>query len=110
MVPSYPVTVLEYLDPGGHNPYADWFDELNAPAAAKVVIGLTRLAQGNYSNVKAVGAGLMECKIDFGPGYRIYFGKDGERLVILLGGGIKRRQQSDIRIAQMRWSDYKKRK
>lgn len=110
MLPSSPATVLEYLDQGGHSPYADWFDRLNAQAAARVVVAVTRLTQGNFSNVKAVGGGVMEYKIDFGPGYRIYFGKDGERLVILLGGGTKPRQQNDIRTAQARWSDYKQRK
>ncbi len=110
MLPSYPVAVLEYLDPGGRSPYAAWFEQLNAQAAAKVVVALTRLAQGNFSNVKAIGRGVMEYKIDFGPGYRVYFGKDGSRLVILLGGGTKHRQQNDIRTAQMRWQDYKERK
>ena len=88
MLPSHPATVLEYLDPVGRSPYADWFDRLNAQAAAKVVVAVARLTQGNFSNVKAVGGGVMEYKIDFGPGYRIYFEKDGDRLVILLGGGM----------------------
>jgi putative addiction module killer protein len=60
--------------------------------------------------VKGVGAGVSESRIDFGPGYRIYFGKDGERIVILLGGGTKKRQQKDINDAIARWQDYKKRK
>ena len=55
---------------------------------------------GNLSNSKGVGAGVHECRIEFGPGYRVYFGKEGDRLVILLGGGTKKRQQSDIRKAQ----------
>jgi putative component of toxin-antitoxin plasmid stabilization module len=58
--------------------------------------------------VKGVGSGVQEYRIDFGPGYRIYFGKDGDRLVILLGGGTKRRQQNALALA--RWTDYKKRK
>jgi putative addiction module killer protein len=65
---------------------------------------------GNFSNVKGVGAGVFECKINFGPGYRIYFGKDGEEIVILLGGGTKRRQENDIQAALGRWEDYKQRK
>lgn len=73
-----------------------WFDRLNAHAAAKVATALTRLAAGNFSNVKGVGSGVFEYRIDFGPGYRVYFGKDDERLVILLGGGTKKRQQQDI--------------
>ena len=71
---------------------------------------MTRLSLGNISNVKGVGAGAFETKIAFGPGYRVYFGKDGESLVILLAGGTKRRQQQDIKAAQERWQDYKDRK
>jgi putative addiction module killer protein len=67
------------------------------------------MAQGNLSNAKSVGAGVHEYRIDFGPGYRIYFGKDGERLVILLAGGTKKRQQDDIRTAQELWADYRRR-
>lgn len=62
-----------------------------------------RIGQGNFSNVKGVGSGVYECTIDFGPGYRIYFGKDGDRLVILLGGGTKKRQQRDIATAIVLW-------
>lgn len=65
---------------------------------------------GNFSNVKGVGAGVFEYKIDFGPGYRVYFGKDGDRLVILLGGGTKKTQDRDIVTVRARWQDYKKRK
>jgi len=104
------IDVREYNDPRGRSPYAGWFNRLNAQAAAKVATGLTRLAGGNFSNVKGVGSGVFECRIDFGPGYRVYFGKDGERLVILLGGGTKKRQQRDIADAIARWQDYKNRK
>jgi putative addiction module killer protein len=83
------VEVREYLDRGGRSPYAAWFVRLNSEAAAKVAATLARIQQGNFSSAKGVGAGVYECRIDFGPGYRIYFGKDGERLVILLGGGTK---------------------
>jgi putative addiction module killer protein len=104
------IDVREYLDPSGLSPYADWFDDLNAEAAARVAKGITRIGQGNFSNVKGVGAGVFEYTLDFGPGYRIYFGKDGDRVVILLGGGTKKRQQQDINDAIARWRDYKKRK
>ena len=60
--------------------------------------------------LKGVGTGVFELRLDFGPGYRIYFGKDGETLVILLGGGTKKRQQIDIEVAQTLWQEYKKRK
>jgi putative addiction module killer protein len=72
--------------------------------------GPIRIPLGNFSNVKSVGAGVYECKINFGPGYRVYFGKEGEQMVILLSGGTKQRQQSDIRLALERWEDYKQRK
>jgi putative addiction module killer protein len=110
MLPLKPVEILEYLDWKGRSPYGEWFDSLNAPAAAKVTVAITRLAQGNFSNAKGVGGGVYEHRVDFGPGYRIYFGRDGERLVILLAGGTKKRQQNDIEHAQARWQDYKKRK
>ena len=71
---------------------------------------LYRIGLGNFSNVKGVNAGVFECKINFGPGYRVYFGKDGEQIVILLGGGTKQRQQIDIGLALGRWDDYKQRK
>jgi putative addiction module killer protein len=87
-----------------------WFGKLDAFAATKVVTAVSRLEAGNTSNVDAVGEGVNELKIDFGPGYRVYFGWDGSDLVILLGGGTKKRQNSDIRKAQGYWSDYKTRK
>ena len=65
---------------------------------------------GNISNAKSVGAGVFELKVNFGPGYRVYFGKDGDEIVILLGGGTKKREQRDIEAAQDRWQDYKDRK
>jgi putative addiction module killer protein len=104
------IEIREYLDAGGYSPYAKWFDRLNPQAAAKVVIAVTRMGYGNLSNSKGVGAGVHECRIEFGPGYRVYFGKEGDRFVILLGGGTKKRQQGDIRKAQALWRDYKARK
>ena len=83
---------------------------MDAAAAARVNTAVTRIRQGNLSNAKGVGEGVLEFKIDFGPGYRIYFGRDGNVLVILLGGGTKKSQQSDIALAHGRWSDYKARR
>jgi putative addiction module killer protein len=99
-----------YVDEGGNKPFAAWLDTLDPTAAAKAAIALARMEQGNFSAVKGVGAGVYEYRIDFGPGYRIYFGRDGNTLVILLGGGTKKRQNKDIRTAQERWNDYKRRK
>lgn len=94
----------------GRSPFTRWLRALNVHAAAKVATALERVADGNLSNVKAVGGGVLEQKIDFGPEYRVYFGRDGERLIILLAGGTKKRQQEDIRQAQANWEDYRKRK
>ena len=96
-----------YVGPGGLQPFATWFAELDAIARAKVTRAIARLEQGNFSNVKSVGEGVLEYRIDFGPGYRVYFGRDGEALVILLTGGTKRRQQRDIDTAHAYWLAYK---
>jgi len=99
--------VREYLDTNGRSPFAEWFDRLHAPAAAKVSIALARMEQRNFSNAKSVGRGVYEYKLEFGPGYRIYFGQEGDSLIILLGGGTKKRQQRDIHRALVLWNEYK---
>jgi putative addiction module killer protein len=78
-----------YVAENGNQPFADWFDELDAHAAARIAVALTRMGHGNFSTANGVGAGVYEYKIDFGPGHRIYFAKDGDHIVILLGGGTK---------------------
>jgi len=75
-----------------------------------VTAALYRMGQGNFSNVEGVGGGVFEYRIDFGPGYRVYFGKDGETLVVLLGGSSKKRQQQAIEGAQQSWKEYRRRK
>ena len=108
-----PYRVLElryYLTAGGESPFESWFDGLDASAAAKVSVALVRLGQGNTSNAKIVGEGVLEYRIDWGPGYRVYFGRDGETLVILLTGGTKQRQQRDIGRAKEFRMDYKRRR
>jgi putative addiction module killer protein len=104
------LTIGEFLERDGASPFAKWFATVDAAAAAKITTAVRRLELGNFSNVKGVGAGVFEYRIDFGPGYRIYFGKDGETLVILLGGGTKKAPDRDIAAAHARWQDYKKRK
>jgi putative addiction module killer protein len=99
-----------YLASNGGSPFEEWFSGLNAAAAAKVAVALARLEQGNLSNAKAVGEGVLEYRIDWGPGYRVYFGRDGEALMILLTGGSKQRQQRDIDVAKASWADYKRRR
>ncbi len=102
--------ILEYLDSEARSPFAIWFEGLNAPAAAKVAAALYQLAAGNRSNVKGVGSGVFERKIDFGPGYRVYFGRDGQSVIVLLGGSSKQRQQQAVGAAKERWAQYRRRK
>ena len=100
----------EYEDSDGRSPFALWFDALDTPAAVKVARSVVRLEAGLNPNVKPVGKGVHEARIDFGPGYRVYFAFDGMDLILLLGGGEKHRQNDDIVAAQERWFDYKQRK
>jgi putative addiction module killer protein len=104
------VEIEEYLDENGDSPFNDWFQNLDLQAGARVTRSLTRIALGNLADTKSVGAGVLENRIEFGPGYRIYLGRDGDTLIVLLAGGTKRRQQADIEAARARWADYKRRK
>jgi putative addiction module killer protein len=105
-----PADIREYLTEDGSSPFGTWFEGLDAPAAAKVTTAVARMEHGNLSHTKPVGKGVYENKIEYGPGYRIYFANDGERLIILLGGGTKKGQSRDIRRAQEYWKDFKQRK
>lgn len=102
--------IREYREADGCSPFGEWRGGLDAGPRQRVTTAVLRIGLGNFSNVKGVGGGVFECKINFGPGYRVYFGKDGEEIVILLGGGTKQRQQNDIQVALGRWEDYKERK
>jgi putative addiction module killer protein len=109
--PLYLVNKLvAYVTEEGKAPFDDWFDSLDTTAALKVRTALARIETGNLGDVKPVGQGVSERRITFGPGYRVYFGKDGDKLVILLCGGTKKRQARDIEQAKAFWDDYKNRK
>jgi len=103
------VLVREYIREDGSSPFKQWFDGLNHQAAAKVAVTVARLETGNTSNVKWL-SGIGECRIDWGPGYRIYLVKERNELIILLGGGTKKRQQRDIRRARDLAKEYRSRK
>ena len=104
------VHVTEYVDAQGRRPFGRWFDRLDGHAAVKVTAALDRMGRGMLSRAEGVGAGVLEYRIDSGPGYRIYFGRDGETLIVLLGGGTKKRQQGDIETARRLWRDYRNRR
>jgi putative addiction module killer protein len=99
-----------YVAQDSREPFAEWYADLEPVTRARIARTIARMQQGNLSNAKSVGGGVLEYRIDSGPGYRVYFGRDGETLVILLTGGSKRRQQRDIAAAWAYWQDYKQRK
>ena len=104
------IEIEVYEDGEGAKPFDRWFDRLPVTHAAKVTIAIGRMRAGHNSGFKSVGDGVSEWRIDWGPGLRIYLGFDGERFILLLGGGTKARQQADIAQAIERWADYRRRK
>lgn len=104
------IRVAEYEAADGTSPFREWFLGLGTAAREKIDDATARMERGNLGDTRSVGDGVLERRIHSGPGYRIYFGRDGDRLILLLGGSTKRRQHSAIRQAQERWQDYKRRK
>jgi len=102
---SAPFEIREFTE-SGRSPFAEWFDGLDSVTAARVDRYIRRLESGNFGAAKVLTAGVSELRLDFGPGYRVYFGRDGKTLIILLGGGSKRRQDADIAAALARWKRY----
>ena len=98
--------IKEYTE-GGHSPFAEWFNSLDAVTAARVDRYIRRLEAGNFGAAKSLQNGVFESRMDFGPGYRVYYGREGKTIIILLGGGNKRRQSTDIAAAIARWKKYK---
>lgn len=102
-----PPEILFYESEDGTVPCRDWLDSLEGQAIYDVVMTrLDRVERGNFGVHRGVGEGVMELVIDFGPGYRIYYGQDGKDFVILLIGGDKSSQRKDIEIAKDYWSNY----
>jgi putative addiction module killer protein len=98
--------IREYVE-NGRSPYAEWFDGLEKVTAARVSTYIRRIAAGNFGAAKALQEGIFEVRMDFGPGYRVYYGREGRTIIILLGGGSKRRQDADIAAAVRRWKRLK---
>ena len=101
-------TVRVYETPDGRTPFEEWIEGLrDNRAIARIEARIERLTVGNFGDCKSVGEGVRELRVDYGPGYRVYFGLDGPVLVILLCGGDKRSQRKDIRRAKEYWQEYK---
>jgi putative addiction module killer protein len=110
MSEAKPKEIEEYLLPSGQSPFGNWLRSLrDGKTRARLRVKLDRLKIGNLGDSKSVDEGVRELRLDFGPGYRIYFGQNGESLVLLLCGGTKRTQRSDIALAHEYWRDYKRR-
>jgi putative addiction module killer protein len=101
------LTIREYLTPDGRNPFRDWLDQLEVLARARIQARVLRFEMGNLGDHKSVGGAVWEARLPFGPGYRIYFGKDGPSIILLLLGGDKASQTEDIRQAQRFWVQYR---
>ena len=101
--------IQSYQSPDGSEPYADWLARLvDRQAKARVLVRVQRMAAGNFGDCKPLDGGVWELRIDWGPGYRVYYAQSGKRLILLLTGGDKRKQQADIDAAVDYWNDWKR--
>ena len=106
-----PLELRIYEAPDGKKPFREWLDSLRDwEAQGRILARLERVRLGLLGDCKSVGQGILELRVDTGPGYRVYFGRDGRSLVILLCGGSKASQSKDIVDARARWKDYRRRK
>jgi putative addiction module killer protein len=101
-----PKEIRIYETEEGHSPFSEWMDRQKAPLYGKVMARLERAELGNLGDHRGVGEGVFELRIDFGPGFRVYFGLDGSELVVLLIGGTKKTQRQDIETAKQYWRNY----
>ena len=107
---SQPKKIREYTRSDGSRPFTQWLDGLRDRVAQdKIAARLKRVTLGNLGNYRSVGEGVCELKIDYGAGYRVYFGQVGSAVVLLLCGGDKSTQDRDIKLAKEYWRDYAKR-
>ena len=104
------MTVKKFQTERGDVPFDDWINRIDTRAQVRVARRLDRIERGNFGDHRSVGQGVMELRVDYGPGYRVYFGRDGLEIVILLCGGTKRRQRADIEQAHRNWNRYKQEK
>lgn len=98
--------VREYVNSNSSSPYRTWLETVDISIKARVQVRVLRFEMGNLGDHKAVGGGVWEARLAFGPGYRVYFGRDGPAIVLLLLGGDKASQRRDIQRARLYWADY----
>jgi putative addiction module killer protein len=98
----------EYITRAGRNPFGEWLQSItDKTTRARIRTRISRLRLGNFGDCRSVGEGVHELRLDFGPGYRVYYSRVGARLVLLLGGGDKSSQNRDIREAKRHWQEYR---
>jgi putative addiction module killer protein len=110
-MPGYPTQKVRlYVAPNGTAPVQSWLESLrDIRARARIKARIARLELGNFGDSRSLGGGVSELKVDYGPGYRIYFARIGNAVVLLLCAGSKSTQQSDIARARRYWRDYQER-
>ena len=107
---AYPRELKFYLTDNCCFPFKEWLDSLkDVKGRAKIRVRLDRVRLGNFGDYQGVGEEVQELRIDYGPGYRVYYGRDGETIVVLLCGGDKSSQSNDINLAKQYWKDYRRR-
>ncbi len=105
------ISLNEYIDRQGKSPYADWLRDLrDARAKAKVIMQVDKMELGLFGDVEPIGEGLSELRIHYGPGYRVYYGKQAHQVYLLLCGGDKSTQSKDIKKAKEYWKEHKRRR
>lgn len=104
------IEVVHYVTENGNDAFGEWLSKQDANVIARVERRIDRIRRGNFGDHKGLGSGISELRVDYGPGYRVYYGRDGQDVVILLAGGTKRRQDRDIERARTCWEDYTREK
>ena len=101
--------VSDYISDDGYDPFKKWLESLSyRQARARILVRIQRLAAGNFGDCKPIAEGIWELRIDHAAGYRVYYAKAGEKLILILAGGDKRRQQADIETALEYWNNWKR--
>lgn len=98
--------IQEFLTTAGESPFRIWLGRLDTTSRARIQARIFRVEEGNLGDAKSIGEGVWELRFTIGPGYRVYFGRDGQKIILLLLGGDKATQRKDILKARLYWSTY----
>lgn len=106
MINVHPLTIKIYVTVGGQKPFIEWLESLDKETRYRIKERLDRVSLGNLGDCKPITNGIFELRLNFGPGYRVYFGQESNSIILLLYGGNKTSQQKDIKKARQYWKDY----